>query len=136
MKLVTNGGSDDKGRLVMTGISRRRRLTLLLPVGVIAAGALVAVSPAAHADNKRLNASVFANIYTAQRQNGCATEPRLDDRLVDAARRHTFDVRDHDDVNGDIGSDGSTVRDRANDTGFPGRVVETIALNPALAING
>jgi uncharacterized protein YkwD len=119
----------------MTGISRRRKLAAFLPVVVIAAGAL-SVSPVAHADNKRLNSSVFANIYTAQQLNGCTTEPRLDGRLVDAARRHTLDVLDHDDVNGDIGSDGSTVQDRARDAGFPGRAVETIAVNPALAISG
>jgi len=119
----------------MTGISRRRKLAALLPVVVIAAGAL-SVSPVAHADNKRLNSSVFGNIYTAQQLNGCTTEPRLDGRLVDAARRHTLDVLDHDDVNGDIGSDGSTAQDRARDAGFPGRAVETIAVNPALAISG
>jgi uncharacterized protein YkwD len=119
----------------MTGISRRRKLAAFLPVVVIAAGAL-SVSPVAHADNKRLNSSVFGNIYTAQQLNGCTTEPRLDGRLVDAARRHTLDVLDHDDVNGDIGSDGSTVQDRARDAGFPGRAVETIAVNPALAISG
>jgi uncharacterized protein YkwD len=120
----------------MTETSRRRKLTALLPVVVIAVAASLAVSPVAHADNKRLNASVFGNIYTAQHQNGCTTEPRLDGRLVDAARRHTLDVLNHDDVNGDIGSDGSTVQDRARDAGFPGRVVETIATNPALAISG
>jgi len=119
----------------MTGISRRRRLVALLPIVVVAAGAL-SVSPVAHADNKRLNSSVFGNIYTAQQLNGCTTEPRLDGRLVDAARRHTLDVLDHDDVNSDIGSDGSTVQDRARDAGFPGRAVETIAVNPALAISG
>src|ERR1700712_720491 len=119
----------------MTGISRRRRLAALLPIVVVAAGAL-SVSPVAHPDNKRLNSSVFGNIYTAQQLNGCTTEPRLDGRLVDAARRHTLDVLDHDDVNSDIGSDGSTVQDRARDAGFPGRAVETIAVNPALAISG
>jgi hypothetical protein len=119
----------------MTGISRRRKLAAFLPVVVVAAGAL-SVSPVAHADNKRLNSSVFGNIYTAQQLNDCTTEPRLDGRLVDAARRHTLDVLDHDDVNGDIGSDGSTVQDRARDAGFPGRAVETIAVNPALAISG
>jgi uncharacterized protein YkwD len=120
----------------MTGTRRARKLTLLMPVGVITAGALLAVSPVAHADNKRLNAGVFANIYTAQHQNGCTTDPWLDGRLVDAARRHTLDMLEHDDVNGDTGSDGSTVRDRARDAGFPGKVVETIAMNPALAISG
>ena len=117
-------------------VNGRRNLATVLPVAVIAAGALVAVSPVAHADNKRLNSSVFGNIYTAQNLNGCTTEPRLDGRLVDTARRHTLDVLGHDDVNGDVGSDGSTVQDRARDAGFPGKVAETIAINPALAISG
>jgi hypothetical protein len=91
---------------------------------------------AAHSDNSRLNRSVFANIYTAQKQNGCQTEPRQDGRLVEAARRHTFDVRGHRDINDDIGSDGSTPGDRAAAAGFVGKVSETIAINPAVAISG
>ncbi|MGV0906682.1 CAP domain-containing protein [Mycobacterium novum] len=94
------------------------------------------VAPWVHADNKRLNSSVFANIYTAQRQNGCSTEPRLDSRLVDAARRHTLDVLNTRDVNGDIGSDGSSPQGRARDAGFVGKVAETVAINAAMAING
>ena len=39
-------------------------------------------------------------------------------------------------LDGDIGSDGSTVQDRANAAGFPGSVAETVAINPALAISG
>jgi uncharacterized protein YkwD len=107
-----------------------------MSVAVTTAGALLAVSPVAHADNKRLNAGVVSNIYTAQHQNGCRTEPALDGQLVDAARRHALDVVAHPDVNSDVGSDGSTVQDRARDAGFPGRVAETIAINPALAISG
>lgn len=91
---------------------------------------------AAHADNSRLNNSVFGNIYTAQRQNGCQTEPRPDGRLIDAARRHTVDVLNHPNINGDIGSDGSTAQDRAAANGFHGKVAETIAINPAMAISG
>jgi uncharacterized protein YkwD len=83
-----------------------------------------------------LNNGVFANIYTAQKQNGCTTEPRIDGRLVDAARRHTFDVLNDRNVNGEIGSDGSTPQDRARDAGYNGKVAETIAINPALAISG
>jgi hypothetical protein len=93
-------------------------------------------APTAHADNRRLNASVFDNIFTAQRQNGCTTNPRLDGRLVAGAQRHTLDVLNHPDVNGDIGSDGSTTQDRAAAAGFTGNVSETIAINPALAISG
>lgn len=107
-------------------------------VGAIALGlaATVAGGAVAHSDNKRLNNSVFSNIYTAQKQNGCETDPHPDGRLVDAARRHTLDVRDHRDINDDIGSDGSTPGDRAAAAGFVGKVSETIAINPAVAISG
>jgi hypothetical protein len=107
-------------------------LTLALMAGLTPAIA----TPSAAADNKRLNESVFVNIYTAQKQYGCLTEPKLDGRLVDAARRHTLDVLNDPNVNGDIGSDGSTPQDRAIATGFKGRVAETVAINPALAISG
>jgi hypothetical protein len=53
-------------------------------------------------------------------------------RLVDAARRHALDVLNNRDVDGDIGSDGSAPQDRANATGFVGKVAETVAINPAL----
>ncbi|MDT5131763.1 MAG: hypothetical protein QOE41_1074, partial [Mycobacterium sp.] len=122
----------------MTGTltSGAHRCAVTLLVMAVLAAAAVTSSPAARADNKRLIDSVFVNIYTAQQQNGCTTDPRLDGRLVDAARRHTFDVRDHPDINGDVGSDGSTPQDRARDAGFVGKVSETIAINPALAISG
>lgn len=111
-----------------------RWLAVAVPaLAVIATGI---AAPAAQADNRRLNESVFVNIYTAQRQNGCTTEPRVDGRLVDAARRHTLDVLNNREVNGDIGSDGSTPQDRANATGFVGKVTETVAINPAIAISG
>jgi uncharacterized protein YkwD len=96
----------------------------------------VTTMPSAQADNKRLNASVFDNIYTAQKQNGCPTDPKLDNRLVAAAQRHTDDVLNDPDINGDIGSDGSNPQDRADAAGFKGKVVETVAINPALAISG
>jgi hypothetical protein len=38
-------------------------------------------------------------------------------------------------LDGDIGSDGSTVQDRANAAGFKGAASETVAINPALAIS-
>ena len=39
-------------------------------------------------------------------------------------------------LDGDVGSDGSTPQDRAAAAGFQGKVAETVAINPALAING
>jgi len=114
-------------------LNRRRGVVMLFLMVALAAGIAV---PPAHADNKRLNESVFVNIYTAQKQNGCPTEPRLDGRLVEAARRHTLDVLNHPEIDGDIGTDGSTTQDRANAAGFVGKVSETIAINPAIAISG
>ncbi|ORB22954.1 CAP domain-containing protein [Mycolicibacterium gilvum] len=113
-----------------------QRYAVTPAVMLVTATTLLVTSPAASADNKRLNNGVFANIYTAQHQNGCTTEPRLDERLIEAARRHTFDVRDNRFVDGDIGSDGSTPQDRANAAGFQGKVAQTVAINPALSING
>jgi hypothetical protein len=112
------------------------RTTVAL-VALVAACSAVAISaPTAHADNTRLNNGVFANIYNAQKNNGCQADPHKDARLEEAARRHTLDVLDHRDINGDIGSDGSTPQDRAQAAGFVGRVAETVAVNPALAISG
>jgi uncharacterized protein YkwD len=94
------------------------------------------VPATAQADNKRLNDSVFVNIDTAQKQNNCPTDAKVDGRLVAAAQRHARDLVNNPDVNGDIGSDGSTVADRARDAGFTGRTQETVAINPAVAISG
>ncbi|WP_200846196.1 CAP domain-containing protein [Mycolicibacterium vanbaalenii] len=97
--------------------------------------ALSSAAPAP-ADNRRLNESVFGNIYTAQKMNGCPVPPQRDGRLDEAARRHALDLLHHRELNGGIGSDGSTVSDRAAAAGFTGTVAETIAINPALAISG
>ncbi|MGZ5365384.1 MAG: CAP domain-containing protein [Mycobacterium sp.] len=108
-------------------------MALLFLIVALVAGVAV---PPAQADNKRLNESVFVNIFTAQKQNGCPTEPQLDGRLVEAARLHTLDVLTNRALNGDIGSDGSTPQDRANRAGFVGNASETVAINPAIAISG
>jgi uncharacterized protein YkwD len=96
----------------------------------------LSTAPSAHADNKRLNDSLFANIYTVQKQAGCLTEPRINPQLRLAAQWQTDDVLNNRDLDGDIGSDGSTTQDRARNAGFSGNVAETVAINPALAISG
>jgi len=97
--------------------------------------AMLLTAAAADADNLRLNKSVFNDILIAQANNGCPVVPRTDPRLTDAARRHTLDVRDNQ-VDGHIGSDGSTTADRTRDSGFIGKTTETIAIAPAVAISG
>lgn len=115
------------------------------------AGLLVmAVSPAlgapvAHADgdnntlipnNKRLNDGVVANVYTIQQQAGCTNDVKPNPALQHAAQQHAADLMNNRNLNGDIGSNGSTPQQRANAAGYRGTVKETVAINPALAISG
>lgn len=107
----------------------------MLPAAAVAV-AVVAGMPAAHADNRRLNESVVVNVYTMQKQAGCATDIKINPKLRLAAQWHTNDVLNNRALDGDIGSDGTTVADRARNAGYAGAVAETVAINPALAISG
>ncbi len=101
-----------------------------------AAAVLAAVfAPAAHADNNRLNNGVVANVYTVQHQAGCTTNITKNPALTLAAEWHANDVLNNRTLDGDLGSDGSTAQDRAAAAGFTGKVTQTVAINPALAIN-
>jgi len=117
---------------------------LTLPGLVVAAGALLGM-PGAHADgdnntlipnNKRLNDSVVSNVFTIQHQAGCTNDVRISPQLQLAAQWHTRDVLNNRNLDGDIGSDGSTPQDRANAAGFHGQVAETVAINQSIAISG
>lgn len=101
--------------------------------------------PAARADNdnntlvvnnKRLNDGVVANVYTAQHEAGCINDVNPNPPLQLAAQRHTDDLLRNRNLDSEIGSDGSTAQDRANAAGYQGKVAETVAINPALSING
>jgi uncharacterized protein YkwD len=119
-------------------------------VRAVAAPALLVLGaaltmPAVHADNdgntltpnnKRLNDGVLANVYTAQQQAGCHHDVNGNPQLQLAAQRHTDDLMNNHNLDGDAGSDGSTPQDRANAAGYQGTVAETVAINPALAISG
>lgn len=110
-----------------------RRSAVLIPaLGVVAAMA----APVAHADNRKLNDAVVVNVYTMQRNAGCVSTVKVNPKLRLAAQWHTDDVLNNRALDGDIGSDGSTVADRARNAGYNGVVAETVAINPALAING
>ena len=117
---------------------------LTLPGLVVAAGALLGM-PGAHADgdnntlipnNKRLNDSVVSNVFTIQHQAGCTNDVKINPQLQLAAQWHTRDVLNNRNLDGDIGSDGSTPQDRANAAGFHGQVAETVAINQSIAISG
>jgi uncharacterized protein YkwD len=111
------------------------RSTIVL--SLIAAGAvIVTFAPLSHADNSRFNKAVVSNVYTVQRQAGCTNSLTISPQLQLAAQWHTDDVLNNRNLDGDIGSDGSTPQDRARAAGFAGNVAETVAINPALAISG
>jgi len=101
----------------------------------MAAGAVLG-TPAAQADNKRLNDSVVANVFTVQHQAGCTNDVKINLQLQLAAQWHALDVLNNRNLDGDTGSDGSMPQDRANAAGFHGKVAETVAINPAVAISG
>ncbi len=96
----------------------------------------LASAPVANADNNRLNNSVVANVYTIQHDAGCTNDVTINPSLRLAAQWHTNDILHNRALDGDIGSDSSTVQDRAHAAGYHSVVAETVAINPALAING
>jgi hypothetical protein len=51
-----------------------RRSALGLTVATLAAVGWLGSAPESHADNKRLNDGVVANVYTVQQQAGCTNE--------------------------------------------------------------
>jgi hypothetical protein len=106
-----------------------------LPLSVAFAVGAVVAAPVADADNLRLNNGVVTNVDTIKKHAGCTTGLRIDPQLQLAAQRHTVDVLNNRDLDGDIGSDGSTVQDRARGAGYQGTVAETVATQQSLAIN-
>lgn len=103
---------------------------------VTIAGVAAFAVPAAHADNKRLNDGVVANVYTVQHQAGCTNDVAINLQLQLAAEWHARDLLSNRSLDGDIGSDGSTPESRSAAAGFHGKVSETVAINPAIAISG
>lgn len=73
---------------------------------------------------------------TVQHQAGCTNDVRMNQQLQLAAQRHANDVLNNRNLDGDIGSDGSTAQDRATAAGFRGQVAETVAINQSIAISG
>jgi len=118
----------------MSSTMTARRYAYALPVLAMAGGAVMGM-PTAEANNKRLNDGVVANVYTIQHQAGCTNDVTISPQLQLAAEWHANDVLNNRALDGDIGWDGSTAQDRANAAGFRGVVAETVAINPALAIN-
>lgn len=111
------------------------RLHRSITVAATGLAVTIQASPTAHADNSRLNNGVVSSVYTVQHQAGCSPTLRINPMLRLAAEWHTNDVLNNRALDGDIGSDDSTAQSRAEAAGFRGKVFETVAINPALAIN-
>jgi len=109
-------------------------MSRLLPAAVILSAAAALAVPTAHAD-KKLNDAVMSDVYTIQHQVGCTNDVIINPPLQLAAQWHAVDLLNNRNINDDIGSDGSNPQDRANAAGFHGKVAETVAINPALAIS-
>jgi len=107
----------------------------LFGAGVVAACAIT-TAPTANADNNRLNNGVAQSVYVVKHQAGCTTDLRPNPALELAAQWHAEDVLNNRALDGDIGSDGSTVQDRARAAGYNGTAAETVAILPSIAING
>lgn len=114
--------------------ARRSIAGFALLATLITTGVVTAAS--GEADNRRLNNGVIANVYTVQHQHGCTNNVVMNPQLQLAAQWHAQDVLANRALDGDVGSDGSSAQDRANAAGYRGIVAETVAINPALAING
>lgn len=104
--------------------------------GVVLFCSALGAAPAAHADNTRFNNGVVENVYTVHKQAGCPTGMAVNPKLRLAAQWHTEDVLSNYALDGDLGSDGTSVADRARNAGYVGVVAETVAIDPALAMSG
>ncbi|HTQ20956.1 CAP domain-containing protein [Mycobacterium sp.] len=109
-------------------------MSRLLPAAVILSAAAALAVPTARAD-KKLNDAVMSDVYTIQHQVGCTNDVIINPPLQLAAQWHAVDLLNNRNINDDIGSDRSNPQDRANAAGFHGKVAETVAINPALAIS-
>lgn len=109
-----------------------RSAALCLPAVLVVS---IVTAPVAAADNSRLNNGVVSNVATIHHQAGCADGVRTNPALRLAAQWHANDVLNNRALDGDLGSDGSTPQSRAQAAGFQGAVAQTVAINPALAIN-
>jgi hypothetical protein len=116
------------------GLMRSSIEAVMMAMLMVLVAALSA--PQALADNRRFNDGVVSNVYQIQHDAGCTNDVHQNPQLHLAAQWHTDDVLSNRNLEGDIGSDGSTTQDRAAAAGFRGVVAETVAISPALAVSG
>jgi uncharacterized protein YkwD len=124
----------------MTVSDTARHITTRSRLAVLSAGiaslCAVTAAPTANADYVRLNNGVAQSVYVIKRQAGCTTDLRPNPALELAAQQHADDVVNNRALDGDIGSNGATVQDRALAAGYKGTVAETVATIASHSING
>ncbi|KDE97282.1 hypothetical protein Y900_028915 [Mycolicibacterium aromaticivorans JS19b1 = JCM 16368] len=105
---------------------------------IVTVGSLIAtLGPDAYTDNKRLADGVITHAAMLHQRFGCTGgPPSLDPLLQRAARWHAVDVANNRSLDGDVGTDGSTPRQRAQSAGFRGSVAETVWIDSTLAFSG
>ncbi len=127
---TVTAGQSPTSRYLIPGVA------LFMVLVVVALTIAIILTPGmAHADNSRLNNSVVAAVDTIRNHAGCTADVKMDPQLTLAAQWHTVDVLNNHNLDEGIGSDGSTPQSRSAAAGFNGTVAETVAINPALAIN-
>jgi hypothetical protein len=123
--------------MTASDIARRpARLPKFALCAGVAALCAVTAAPIASADNNRLNSGVAQSVYGIKRQAGCTTDLKMIPALDLAAQWQADDLLNNRNLDGDIGSNGSTPQDRAQAAGYRGTVSETVAILPSMAING
>jgi len=111
-------------------------IPLAVGAGLVSPSVITAsAAPGVPGNNDRLNNGIVVNVDTIKKQAGCKTNLKINPQLQSAAQRHAVDVLNNRGLDADIGSDGSSVADRARGAGYNGTVAETVAINPSLAIN-
>ena len=122
----------------MTDKSIRRlgwALSMTCVALIAAPGTAASAAPGVPGNNDRLNNGIVVNVDTTKKHAGCTTDLKKNGQLEAAARQQTVDVLNNRGLDGDVGSDGSTVQDRARGAGYNGTVAETVAINQSLTIN-
>src|ERR1700761_4880263 len=120
----------------MTDKRIRQRAHIIPILSAVSAGlvapsvlAVASAAPGVPGNNDRLNNGIVVNVDTIKRQAGCKTNLKVNPQLVSAAQRHAVDLLNNRGLDADVGSDGSSVADRARGAGYKGTSGETGGIN-------
>src|ERR1700745_2482808 len=96
-------------------------IPLAVGAGLVSPSVITAsAAPGIPGNHDRLNNGIVVNVDTIKKQAGCKTNLKINPQLQSAAQRHAVDVLNNRGLDADIGSDGSSVADRARGAGPTG----------------